>query len=173
MRRFPLLLGAASIAVAAGAVIATAHETDGRRGGGPATMLLEHFDRDGDGTVTRAEVEQEQAARFAEADTDGDGQISLDEMVAAQEAQRLARQTARAERMLERLDEDGNGMLSPEEAAAAHQRHARLFDVIDADDDGEITAEELEEIMQARRGGWGHRMGFGSHGGGGWGRGHH
>ena len=159
MKRTSLILGAAAIAVASTAVIATAHDRGaGFRGGdrpGPA-MLIEEFDLDGDGKVTRDEIGRAAEARFAEADADGDGKLSVEELVDAA-AER------RAERRIARHDTDGDGMLSLAEATAMaeHPRLDRMFDLLDADDDGAVTAAELEEMRGMMRDGHGGRGWFG------------
>lgn len=182
MKRIPLLLASAAIAMAATGVIATAQGTpeapaDAPRG--PAAMLLERFDADGDGQVTRAEVEAEQAARFARADTDGDGALSAEELAAAEEARRMDRQAARVARMIDRFDTDGDGLLSPGEMTADAPR-GDMFDRLDSDGDGTITQAELDQMRdhgRDRNRDHGHSHGDRDHGpkrgkhGGWWGRG--
>ncbi|WP_298921326.1 calcium-binding protein [uncultured Roseobacter sp.] len=77
-------------------------------------------------------------------DSDGDGKVTLEEMQ-AHGAARLAK-----------VDADGDGFLTlPEiEAAAserAKQRASRMMDRLDADEDGKISAEELENSGRAER----------------------
>jgi Ca2+-binding EF-hand superfamily protein len=165
MSRLPLSHAALALATAASIAVAlpvSAREGgDGRHGGGPrAEMLFERFDLDGDGRITEAEVEDAAAQRFAEADANGDGQLSAEELVAAAEARRVERQAARIDRMIERLDGDGDGLLSPEEIA--ERRDGALFERLDADDDGVITEDELAEMRPGR---WGRGPGP-RHGGG-------
>jgi len=156
MKRKYLIATAALIAVASTAVVATAHDRGAGQRGGPG-MIFERFDINEDGQITRDEIVEAAAARFAETDANGDGMLSLEEMTAAAEERRAERVARGAERMLERADSDGDGMLSLEEATAAREggRFERMFDRIDADGDGVITQAEADE-MRGRFMGRGH-----------------
>ncbi len=175
MKRIPLLAATAAIAIAATGVIATAQDGSAdpsKTRPDRAAMMLERFDTNGDGTITREEVAAVQLAHFAEADTDGDGQLSAEELAAAHEARRMERRQAGLERMINRLDENGDGVLSVEEAAAAGPRRD-MFDRLDADEDGTITTAELENARGGPRGmGRGHGEGHGEGHARGEGRGH-
>ena len=171
MKRTSLIAAAALIAVASTAVIATANirgDGDGPRDGrgGPA-MMFERFDTNGDGQITREEAEAAAAAHFTEADGNGDGQLSAEELTAAAEARRAERESlrraSRIEQMIERRDTNGDGMLSLEEMTAQAGRGGgmdRMFDMLDADDDGIITKAEAEMAGDKRgHGRWGKRGG--------------
>ncbi|SIT18484.1 EF-hand domain-containing protein [Paracoccus saliphilus] len=109
--------------------------------------MFERFDANGDGAITREEMEQAQAAAkekrdtrrskkherkggergagakaaFEQADSDGDGALSRSEL--------LARNEARVDKMIERFDADEDGALSPEEmregVGKRHRGHQR------------------------------------------------
>ncbi|MDD9729799.1 EF-hand domain-containing protein [Mameliella sp. AT18] len=145
----------------------------GPRGAFMQEMFAE-IDADGDGKVTKEEIEAFKTARFEATDTDGDGKLSREEIAAARDARRVARMQT----MVERLDQDGDGLLSADELAAGPARRAPqdMFDRLDADDDGALTLEEIEKARGAfQRGGksrfghkdrkHGHRGGHGHHGG--------
>ncbi|WP_172293433.1 EF-hand domain-containing protein [Pseudoruegeria sp. HB172150] len=158
MKRIPLLAATAAIAIASTGVIATAQSNtppaQPERPAGPAMMVFERYDTNGDGTVTREEVDALKTERFTGMDADSDGQVSAEELFAAQEARRVERQQERAARMVEQLDEDGNGLLSAEELADAGPRGDRpdLFERFDTDGDGSITQAELEDARGMFRG---------------------
>ena len=82
----------------------------------------------------------------------GDGALSRDELIARSEA----RIETRVDRMLERLDTDGDGQLSQAEMEEAREgrgfRHGRggpnperMFERFDADGDGSVTQAEFDE----------------------------
>lgn len=112
---------------------------------GDAGAMFEKIDTNADGQVTQDELRAHAATRFSEADADGDGFLTPEEMLSA-------RGSERAQRMLERLDTDGNGQLSAAELEAAgkdrgEKRATRMMDRLDANDDGKLSLEE----MTARR----------------------
>jgi hypothetical protein len=114
----------------------------GMGGEGRGAMLLQMFDTidaNKDGKVTQEELAAHRAAEFAAADTNSDGALSAEELQAHMLAEMLARHSAR---MIENMDDDGNGSLS-----------------IDTDNDGAISKEEAEalaERMGKHRDGRGH-----------------
>ena len=77
--------------------------------------VLEKFDTDGDGKLSKEERkaahEARKAERIAKYDTDGDGELS--------DAEKQAARDARKAEMLEKFDADGDGELSKEERKAA------------------------------------------------------
>lgn len=140
--------------------------------GGDMRPGFEEFDADGDGSVTRAEVDAFRAGRFAEVDADGDGSVTREEFT----AHVVARATERAAEMFERLDADGDGALSRDALEARGPGGAlegRIFAMLDADGDGAIAREEHDAAMERRAGmheehgrkGMGGRGGDRDHGG--------
>ena len=109
---------------------------------GPDAMF-EAFDLNADGQVTREEVDQFRADRFAEVDTNGDGTVSEAEFVAHAQA----RAAERAAERFSALDADGDGALGPDVLASTQL--GDMFARLDQNDDGVITQDELS----ARRGG--------------------
>jgi len=74
---------------------------------GKAGHWFDRLDTNGDGVITKAEMESRQTERFNERDTDGDGMISLAEFNTGAHAR------------FTRADEDGNGEITKEEFSAA------------------------------------------------------
>ncbi len=139
------------VAVLSGLVVAAgAASAEGHRGDRPDFATL---DLNGDGALSIEELQAQGEARFADVDTNGDGGLSTDELIAAAND----RAQDRAAQMIERHDENGDGMLQLDEMPRRGEDRAdRMFDRIDADDDGLISAEEFEaakERMGERRGG--------------------
>lgn len=108
-------------------------------GGGPGkggASMLERYDADGDGTVSRAEFESNHADRFGKADVNADGTLSLEEFNAYVQSRR----DDRIRMMHERLDANKDGVVSAEEIdAVSSDRFGRL----DRNNDGVITQDEV------------------------------
>ncbi|WP_296420241.1 EF-hand domain-containing protein [Pseudooctadecabacter sp.] len=161
----PLLFAA----LAAGITLAASAEArDGARDGARGLSLpsFEELDANADGGVTLTEIETFMAdraeARFADADTDGDGALSAQEMLARADSDRAERMANRIARQIEKADANGDGVLQIEEIRdAGGERGARrganperMFDRVDADENGTLSAEEFAaalERMQDRR----------------------
>lgn len=110
----PLLLASAALA----APLALAQKGPGPGGpgfgppGGPFGII--RFDANGDGKVSRAELDNGQKAAFAELDADKNGSVTHEEMRASMQARRETAEKARFDRM----DADKNGQLSKAELEA-------------------------------------------------------
>ncbi|WP_444454770.1 EF-hand domain-containing protein [Rhodobacter capsulatus] len=111
---------------------------------------LKAFDKDGDGKVTMAEVQAGRAERVKGIDADGDGLLSADEMIAADLAMEKSRIEERVKDRIAAQDANGDGKLSAAEMMVP-PGPARLFDRIDANDDGAVTDEELAQAREAMR----------------------
>ncbi|QFT80159.1 EF hand [Roseovarius sp. THAF27] len=106
---------------------------------------FEDLDTNGDGQITKGEMQARMKERFDEADTDGDGVMSLEEM----QARGQERAAKRAAKMIERLDSDGDGGVSFEEAQA--RRGGKMFDRADTDGDGAISQAEFDAAREKMR----------------------
>lgn len=138
------------------ATTATATAPKGERGS--------HFkkaDSDGNGTLSRAEVEKSLprlAQKFDQIDTNKDGQLSREEMNAAKKTHKHAHQhgnkvdrQARAAERFKHADTDGDGAISRAEADKHAPRLAKRFDQIDGNKDGKLTQDELRAYRETRR----------------------
>ncbi|MEP4197471.1 MAG: EF-hand domain-containing protein [Aliishimia sp.] len=111
---------------------------------------FETLDTDGDGQITSAEMEARGAGRFALVDTNSDGGISLDEL----QATHAKRADDRAAKLMERLDTNGDKLLSAEEMSKSRRGGGagRLFKTADADKNGAISKAEFDQAMLAHKG---------------------
>lgn len=144
----PALVGLAAL-IALSPVAASA------KGGMKASF--EELDTDGNGGITAAELAAHAASRFSDADTDGDGFLTSEELAAAASAKAGERAAKRVDRMIKHHDENDDGKLSATELAPSEERLAKRFERIDADGNGEISAEEFEQAQKKRGGKRGHK----------------
>ena len=100
MKKFTLAAATAALAMTATALIAAPGDARRSPGSGP--------DANGDGVMTRAEVQAQVAERFAKADANGDGTLNE------------ADKAARTGQMFDKIDTDKNGSISRTEFVAAH-----------------------------------------------------
>lgn len=162
-----MLAGAAAEAAQPGGMRGH-HGSRGGPGGhhGHAMMLLRAADADGDNTITRAEVDSLQAEMFDWMDRDGDGYLDDADQSPVHARLREIRQQARAERGGAgegrgrgrrggrggpnhlRADADGDGRVSRTEFL---ERETSMFDRLDADDNGMVTPEELDDAAERRQ----------------------
>jgi len=118
-------------------------------------QALERFDADNDGQISAEEFQGPERA-FTLLDQNADG------IVTQEEGTRFGRgmgdrpgggpggppdQGRNFERMLQNLDEDGDGSISREEWPGRDE----MFDRLDADGDGFVTEEDLQQAQQQRR----------------------
>ncbi len=118
-------------------------------------------DADGNGTLSRAEVEKSLprlAKKFDKIDTNKDGQLSSEELKAAMKAHKHAHRKAhkadhqaKAAERFKHADTDGDGAISRAEAAKNAPRLAQKFDLIDGNKDGKLTQDEMRAYREAKR----------------------
>jgi Ca2+-binding EF-hand superfamily protein len=120
--------------------------------GPPPPPLVSDDDDDATDTSTLEEV-------FQQADTNGDGVLSADEFEAAADEIAKSLQSrhpqgppppppgldAATERLVQNLDENGDGVLSRDELGISQE----VFDKVDADGDGQLTAGELKAATKS------------------------
>jgi len=146
----------------------------GQRGGGPRPVspMMTALDVDKDGTLSAEEIAN--ATKMLQTlDANGDGVLEASELAPprgqGQGGSRGGGQggggrggdpSERVDRMME-MDADGDGKISAEEGG---EKMARFFGHLDADSDGFVTRQEIEQMMSRRGGGGG--AGRGGRGGG-------
>lgn len=138
-------------AIAAALVVTqvAAQGMDDRSGPRGFMASFAELDANGDGNLTLEEMSAAGAARFALADTDGDGGLSVAELQARAEEGRLQRMADRVASMLGRRDSNGDGLLQRDEMIGRGAGPERMFDRLDANDDGVVTQAEFD-TMQAK-----------------------
>lgn len=138
MNNMLLITGLTAAIIAGGASQSQAESGDMMHHG------FDEVDTNGDGQLSKAEMQEHRKARFARADTDGSGTLSVDEMVA-----RVAEHmTKRFSKMIKRHDSDGDGEMSMDEMAARHK--GDMFSMMDTDGDGAVSADEFEAMKDMR-----------------------
>lgn len=99
------------------------------------------------------------AQHFRQLDKDGDEQLSVDELAILFKEVGYQQETAEheAKRVMSEVDRDGDGTISLEEFGVVWQRKLlavndqyirAVFEVLDGDNNGEITAEELGGVLE-------------------------
>lgn len=151
MRTKYLLAGATAALVAAVAMAA------------PGGDRFAKLDADGNGSVTRAEIDARTAERFVRLDGDRDGFVTKTEMTTHHEAMKAKRAERAAKRSgdhakhraehagkrgdhFARRDVDNDGRLSLAEFQAGG---AKRFERLDADKNGTVTREEMTKAREA------------------------
>lgn len=109
--------------------------------------LLQALDADHDGKLTREEFAHI-VEYFGQLDRDGDGTLTSQELRAlAFIRQPPGRIDVAA--LIERYDADGDGKLSKAELEAAPQfKNPRFFTMLDENDDGFVTSDELRAFVE-------------------------
>ena len=129
-----LILAALGLSAATSLVFA-----DGPGGHHRGAMMerLKAADTNGDGMISREEAAALPmvAKNFDQIDANRDGQVTFDELRAFHEQQRAEH--------WKRLDTDGDGRISRQEAQANAPRLAERFDKLDTNGDGFLTPDEL------------------------------
>ena len=135
-------LAALSLASAAILAVAAPEGREGHEGRGHGFERLKQADTNGDGMISREEAKAlpRILEHFAEIDADRNAQITAEELRAFH-AKRMEK--VRAERW-KKLDTNGDGRVSLEEARANAPRLAERFSQIDTNGDGFITPDELK-----------------------------
>lgn len=119
------------------------------------------LDADKDGKVSKDEIAALRAARVTAADANADGKLSVDEIAAMHMAAMQKASATMAARMVERLDTDGDQMLTAAEMMD-RPMPAMMFDRLDTNSDGFIDqaeADAAEARMMERGHGRGHKNG--------------
>ncbi len=156
-RTLMIVVGIVTVVAVTAAVVMAGHEDErpARAQAGENTpdlfkKLLERWDANGDGQITKDEFEGPEHL-FTRMDASGDGAISEGELRAAPTGQRGAMgrrdPAARWKALLERWDANKDGQL----ARAEFQGHDELFDMLDANGDGVITEEEHNQVAAQGR----------------------
>lgn len=111
--------------------------------------FLERFDTDGDGLVTRQEIEVARAAEFNAADSDADGTLSFSELEALEQQQ----QEERLNSEFALLDQDDSDGVSLTEFTEGHPQNdavaaTAVFGFADLDSGGSLSLAELDALKQ-------------------------
>lgn len=165
-----ILVGLAVAATTTGAAWAADHAAGHQRMAEPLTraqaearagQMFDRMDANKDGRVDAADRAARQAAMFDRIDADKNGQISREEFTAHHAAMGQGREGQRMGHRGKRGDHHagmmGRGMMGADgQATRAEFTAAALarFDRMDANKDGQVTAEErraAREAMKARR----------------------
>lgn len=121
------------------------HGHHGRQGPRMAMMFMETFDKDGDGKLTQAEIDERSNELFAAADTNGDGRVTLEEFKVAFVATAVTPKV----RAFQKLDRDGDGKVTEAEYNARAERMMSRMDRRKDDDDDRGPRRGMRPGMEA------------------------
>ncbi|MBF0309518.1 MAG: EF-hand domain-containing protein [Magnetococcales bacterium] len=120
-----------------------------------ADEMMKKMDQDGDGSINSAEAKGPLSKMFSGADTDGNGKLDSAELQKAMEAfqnqikgQKGLGAPPSAADLIAKMDKDGDGDLSGEEAEGPL---ADRFAKADTNGDGKVDQKELEADMKTMR----------------------
>ena len=127
-------------------------QRDGNNARQPPSIeqVFARLDANASGGISEDEVKGPLVRHFDQIDTDGNGEITGAELKASR-AKRFERGIEMRER-IKAADADGNGTISNKEAnEAGLDKLIEYFEKIDSDSDGEITKQELKNLIKKHR----------------------
>ena len=107
----------------------------GRRDGGGMLRGLQAFDANSDGAITQAEIDQFRQGQITRFDADGNGTLSVEEY----QALWLEQMRERMVDAFQEHDDDGNGQVTAEEF---NERYAGLVERLDRNGDGQLSPDD-------------------------------
>ena len=127
-------------------------QRDGSKPRQPSSIkqIFARLDADASGGISVDEAEGPLEGHFDQIDKDGNGEITGVELQASR-AKRIER-GIRMRKRIKAADADGNGTISNNEAnEAGLDKLTEHFDKIDSNGDGEITKQELKNLIKKHR----------------------
>jgi len=123
-------------------------ETGGPHRSHHAERMMRLYDTNGDGKISLAEINADQARMFTALDVDGDKSMSVEEIRRRGRSLQIFRTTT----LFDLLDANGDGKLSVVEIQAPSQRWFKRYD---KNGDGILEADEIPDGRgSGGRGGW-------------------
>ena len=105
------------------------------------------IDFNNDNLISKTELMNHRKREFSFADTNHDGALSTEELIAA----RNTKVSFRAKRMMQRLDQNLNGVLEFDELnSVVSNRFGNIFESLDLNNDGHLSKKEFSKLKKRK-----------------------
>jgi Ca2+-binding EF-hand superfamily protein len=141
-------MSAAALAWAALLFVAPASMSWAQQQPDDEPTVVERYDANGDGAIDMAEFRAQRAGRFARLDPDDDGQVSKAAFLQAVAQSTAAEHAVRLERLFDKMDTNGDGILTRGEYLAYGEA---IFARMDRNGDGKLTRKNGDELRAKSR----------------------
>ena len=114
-----------------------------------AQAVFDDVDTNGDGYLSREELDTERMARFLSLDRNGDGMVDRSELMVGPGHGAKGYTAEQTQAVLAAYDHDGDGIITTQEVEEAIAR-LNIFEGLDVNKDGKLDRAEAEGVLDTR-----------------------